>query len=288
MVIAQVGMGEHIVADLLRGAQAAAVADHQPRLGPQHREVIADRLGVRRPDADIHQRDPAAIGRDEVIGGHLVTPPRGVRHPGAGIFGPLGQVQPACAGKCGVFAAAQLQACPVHEFIDIAVVVGEQDVALEVFCRGAGVVHQPRQAEIGAQAIEQRERQRPIAHVVFAVCNLVADVRKLGVREVPRQFLRADRAHLCAQRAVEHIGERDFLLRHSGFHRHVEALEDDCQLFGQIIRKQRRARDRAGVGALLRKAAERMPGWLDARLSAEMDAQFGIAIAAIMPPRFGR
>ena len=41
VVVAQVGVGEHVVADPLAVAQAAAVADHQPGLGAQHREVVA-------------------------------------------------------------------------------------------------------------------------------------------------------------------------------------------------------------------------------------------------------
>ncbi len=39
---------------------------------------------------------------------------------------------------------------PAHELIDVARVVGEQHKRLEVFYRGAGVVTQARQGEIGA------------------------------------------------------------------------------------------------------------------------------------------
>ena len=288
MVIAQVGVGQHIVADLLRGAQAAAVADHQPRLGPQHGEVVADRLGVGRADADVDERYPAPVRRDEVIGGHLVAPPCGVRHALAGILRRLGQVQPACARKRGIFPGAELPRRPVDEFVDIAVVVGEEDVALEVLGRGAGVMRQPRKAEIGAQAIEQRKGEGAIAHVVFPVRDFVADVGKLRARKVPREFLRPHAAHLRAERAIQHIGKRDFLPRDGGFRCHVEALHDDRQLLGKVIGKQRGPRHRAGIGAFLREAAEGMPGRLGARLPGEMDAQFRIAIAAVMPARWRR
>src|SRR3546814_7237314 len=67
MLVAEVSVGEHIVADPLAGAQPAAMADHQPRFGPQHGEMVADRLGVRRADADVDQADAAAARRDQVI-----------------------------------------------------------------------------------------------------------------------------------------------------------------------------------------------------------------------------
>jgi hypothetical protein len=54
------------------------VADHQPGLGPEHRKVVGDRLGVRRADADVDQRDAHVVGRHQVVGGHLVPPPGGL------------------------------------------------------------------------------------------------------------------------------------------------------------------------------------------------------------------
>ncbi len=46
MIVAQIGVGKDIVADPLGRAQPAAMADHQPRLGTQHRKVIGNRLGI--------------------------------------------------------------------------------------------------------------------------------------------------------------------------------------------------------------------------------------------------
>ena len=51
MIIAQIGMGKHIIADLLRRAQASAMADHQPCLWAQNRKVVANRLRVGGPHA---------------------------------------------------------------------------------------------------------------------------------------------------------------------------------------------------------------------------------------------
>src|SRR3546814_2609354 len=64
-------MGEHIVAKLLRTAQAPAMADHQPAMRAQHRQMIGDRLGVRWSDTDIDQRHAELVFTHKMIGRHL-------------------------------------------------------------------------------------------------------------------------------------------------------------------------------------------------------------------------
>ena len=71
----KIGVGEHIIADALARSQAAAMADHQPHFGPQHRDMVADRLRVRRTDADVDQGDPDAPVGHQMVGRHLVPPP---------------------------------------------------------------------------------------------------------------------------------------------------------------------------------------------------------------------
>src|SRR5439155_26631404 len=44
------------------------------------------------------------------------------------------------------------------EFVHVADVVGEEDELLEMLWRSAGVVPQPGKAEVGAGAVEQRQR----------------------------------------------------------------------------------------------------------------------------------
>ena len=149
VIVAQIGMGEHVVADLLARAQAAAMADHQPRFGTQHCQVVADRLRIARADTDIDQRDAFAVGTNQVIGGHLVPAPCSVGQLRAGLVGLLGQHHAARTGQRGIPVLAELRTGPVNEFIDIAVIVREQDEALEMLGAGAGVVRQPREAEIG-------------------------------------------------------------------------------------------------------------------------------------------
>ena len=78
-------MRQHIVADGLRLPQPAAMSDHQPAMRAQHREVIGDGLGVRRPDADVDEGDAVfAIGGAQVIGRHLEPVPGRGRDPRLG------------------------------------------------------------------------------------------------------------------------------------------------------------------------------------------------------------
>ena len=58
-----------------RGAQAAAVADHHPGVRAGDGQVVADGLGVRRPDPDVDQGDALRARRRQVIGRHLVLLP---------------------------------------------------------------------------------------------------------------------------------------------------------------------------------------------------------------------
>src|SRR3546814_7499859 len=66
---------------------------------PQHGEMVADRLGVRRADADVDQADAAAARRDQVIGGHLVPPPRAVGDERGRVHPRLVDIEAAGAGE---------------------------------------------------------------------------------------------------------------------------------------------------------------------------------------------
>jgi hypothetical protein len=71
MVLAHIGMRQHIVAERLAVAQAGTMAEHQPGMRAQHGDVVGDRLGIGRADADIDQRDAAMTLLLDVIGRHL-------------------------------------------------------------------------------------------------------------------------------------------------------------------------------------------------------------------------
>src|SRR3546814_4766599 len=104
-----------------------------------------------------------------MIGGHLVPPPRAVGDDAFGIVARRDH-QPARARERGVaIVLAELRACPAHEFIDIAVIVGEQDEALDVFGRGAGVMPEPREREIGTRTEEHTSELQSLMHISYAV-----------------------------------------------------------------------------------------------------------------------
>src|SRR3546814_13583764 len=96
------------------------------------------------------------------------------------------------------------------DLVDIAVIVGEQYVALEMLGRGAGIVAQPREAEIGAQRVEQRERlRRGRIESEQTVGELVADIGALGGREMARQLPRGDAAHVRSVPRAKHVRTGD-------------------------------------------------------------------------------
>lgn len=49
MVLTHVAMCQHVIAELLRVAQPGAVAEHQPCMGPHHRDMVGDAADARAP-----------------------------------------------------------------------------------------------------------------------------------------------------------------------------------------------------------------------------------------------
>jgi len=205
--------------------------------------MVADRLGVRRADADIDEGDAAAVGRDQMIGGHLVPPPGAVGDKRTGVDAGLVDVEPRGAGECGIAALSDLRRRPRHEFVDIAMIVGEQYVALEMFGRGAGVVAEAREREIGTQRVEQRERlRRRWIGAEQTVGKLVADIGKLGGREMAREFEWGDPAHVRSVAGIEHIREGDLLPGARDFERDVIVAREQAELVAQIFGEEVGAR----------------------------------------------
>ena len=110
-----------------------------------------------------------------------------------------------------------------------------------MFGRRAHVMAQAREAEVGAQPVEQRERADAVDRREQPVGDLVADMRQFGRRKMPREF---GRRHLVqAQRVagVEHVGERDFLPPFDRGHVDVVILDQQRELLDQIIAEHARA-----------------------------------------------
>src|SRR3546814_19228155 len=74
-----------------------------------------------------------------------------------------------------------------------------------VFGRGAGVMPEPREREIGTQRVEQCERLRGVALRPQAVGHFVADMRQFGRGEMPCQL---DGRHFVAAHLVAGIDPR--------------------------------------------------------------------------------
>ncbi len=257
MVFAQIGVRQHIVADLLRMAQAAAMADHQPDLRAKHGEVVGDRLGIRRADTDIDQCDSRAVLRAQVIGRHLEPPPgRGFDRRAAVDFRHR-NLQPSGYGQ-GLVARmpAELGQRPVAEGIDIAVIVREQNIVLEMLDRRAGIVLQTLQREIHPLRIEQRQRAHVIRLEQFAVGDLVADLRQLRRGKPAHQFGRRDLLEAGGLRGVPDIRIRNFRLRALDMHVHVIVAHQRRQLLDQVGAEKIRPRDGGHVNARLAHLAE--------------------------------
>ena len=71
MIFTHIAVGQHIVAQLLRVAQTGTVAQHDPRMWPQHSDVVGDGFGIGRAHTDVDHGDAAAVCPHQVIGRHL-------------------------------------------------------------------------------------------------------------------------------------------------------------------------------------------------------------------------
>ncbi len=208
-----------------------------------------------------------------------MAPPGRVGQHVAGVRHRFLYPQSASARQPHILILAKLLTGPVNEFIDIAVIVGEQDEALEVLDRRAGIMRQAGQAEIGAQAIKQGQRQAVFRMSEFdPVSQFIADHGKFGRREVAGEVRRVERAQARAR--INHVGKRDFLLRTANRDVDVIVIGQQVQLFGQVIGEQGRAGDRGGestgLGQPAKGAGQVRPGF-DAGIG---DPQFGIAPGA--------
>ncbi len=156
MVITQIGVGEHVIANQLAFAQAAAVAYHQPHVRAQNCQMVADGFRIRRADANVNQRNALTVGGDQVPGRHLMLFPRQVGNQLLGGFGLRSDPDPAGTGERDVRAlrVEDLAAAPADKLVDVAGVVGKEHEGLKMFGWRTGVVTQARQGEIDPAGIK--------------------------------------------------------------------------------------------------------------------------------------
>ena len=222
----------------LRLPKARGMADHQPAMGPQHRDVVGDRLGVGRPDADVDQGDAAPVGADDVVGGHLKAVPDdggGLRfrflRRGAGIDDDIAR-QHQLARRAG----AQLFEPPMDELVDVAVVVGQQQPRLHRAPVGAGVVDEPAQRVIDARRVEQSDRPLEPGRI----SNAPSVISSPTTASDGTGKKRASSAAVAPRRKSSsplsrHVRIRDFLPADADLDRRAEFLNQRLELFEQIV-----------------------------------------------------
>ena len=245
MVFAHIGMGQHVVAQLLRGAQARAVAQHQPGVRAQHGNVVGDGLGVGGTHADVDHGDAAVALAHQVVARHLRQTRRclaqGVHVLRRETHAARDHVARLDKGDVFAVRVLHLGAAQCDEFVDVKLVIGEQHIVLKPMRRGAGVVAQALQRIVDARRGEQRERPAFGGRgLVRAVGNPV--VHGGQVRQVKHL------AHQCltlvAQAAfhVLVVGERKVdrnrLVAGAHLQAHAVVLQQQPQLLADVIGKQ--------------------------------------------------
>ena len=202
---------------------------------------------------------PFAARGDQVISGHLVAPPAALRHLELGVGRVARDIDVAGGGQrlVGAVLAPQLLDRPAGELVDIADIVGEQHVALGVVGRRAGIVAQPRQAEIDARRVEQRQRPLGLAAIIpGAVGDLVADMDELGRREGAGELGGAAFLELQVLAAVEHVGIGYLAPRPSDRDLDLIVADEIAELLAQIFPEHARPGDAGRVAAGMVQPAE--------------------------------
>lgn len=298
VIFPHVTVREHVVAEALRVAQPRAVTEHHPSVRTQHRDVIGDRLRVRRADADVDHRDPAAVRALQVIRGHL----RQARRRGA--LGRLAAevrvvrddvarlderaVLAAVRAHLGIVAFGHQRAAELHELVDVELVVRVEHVVLEMRGRRRRVVTQPVQREVDAGRREQRERMRLARRrLERAVDDAVIEIRQVGRVE--------DVAHREQAVAIEFALEMDAfrkremdrnrLRRHADLDLDMVVLRQQTQLLAVVVREEIGARDGRLEYAGTRDEAVRAAR-IDVRVDVGPDPHERVARAHVLGNRF--
>ncbi len=254
VVLAHVAVRQHVIAELLRVAQPRAMAEHQPGMGTQHRDMIGDVARVRRTGADVDHRDAARIRTDQVERRHLRQALRRRAH-GRGIAQPRvagDDVTRLDEGIAVGSAERHALAADARERIDVELIVGEDHEILEMLGVGAGVVVEPVQRVIDSGGLKQRERPGR-GRGQGAVDDRVVHVGEIGrVEEVAQRPVAKGGARGDVD--VAPIGEvnRDRLIRLADLHRHAVVPDEEANLLCEVVAEQIGPRHRRLVHARTR------------------------------------
>src|SRR5215207_9861299 len=106
---------------------------------------------------------------------------------------------------------------------------------LEMLRRGAGVVPQPGEAEVGARSVEQRQRTRLRAGTdPQAIGDLIADLEQLVGGKMTRQFGSADVADLDPA-ILDHVRIGDLAGRTADRNFNIVVADQMLELLDEIL-----------------------------------------------------
>ena len=162
-------------------------------------------------------------------------------------------------------------------------IIGEQQIALEVRHRCAGIMLQPLQREIGARRIKQSQRTIVIWLEQFAIGNLVTNVAKRWRWEPFCQISRADLVQSASLALIPDIGVRNFRCRQADFNLDIIIAEQRLQLLHQIMAVKFWLRHGRRVSTRLGHFAECARNWRRRSIRVVVNDQFRIAECASRP-----
>ena len=192
VILAQVGVRKDEVAQGLRVAQTRAVTDHKPRVRAQDGDVVGGGFGVTGTHADVHQCDAAAVFTLEMICRHLGQFGRCLNWT-VGVRDLL--VARRDKGRVAAVWIAQHGAGVFLKLGHVELVVGEQDVTLEMIGISGGVMGEAGEGLVHALGGEGSERANAISrHIgpvddVIICCAEVRDIEYIAQGEIGSALL---------------------------------------------------------------------------------------------------
>src|SRR5690606_8792335 len=201
VVLAHIGVSQYIVSQRLRVSQASAMAEHYPGMGPQHGDVVRDRLGVGGSYADIDHGYAPMVRLFQMIGGHLGQ--AGQRHAFGGRRLSRARDDIARLDEFAITLAAirHLLTRERTELVYIELVIGEEHEILEVLRAGGCVMRKPVQRVVDPLGREHGQGPR-LAEPQFqrSIGNVI--VRAVQIRYV-EQIADRDRKSAASGKRVD-------------------------------------------------------------------------------------
>ncbi len=253
VILTHIGVCQHIIAKALAVAQAGAMANHQPGMRAQHGDMVGDRLGVGRADADIDQRNAGMALFLQVIGWHLRQAAKHrirIRPVATGGGDDVARLH---EGRVAFATILHQLPRPCGEFVDIELVVGEQHEVLEMAGARCRIMAEAGQRIIDALRGERRKRRGFAGHlIIFAIGNEIVGVVEIRrVEKIAQRHVgqRGCRRRLDISAFAKGEMQRNGRGRFGNRHRNAVVLDQKPQLLFQVVAEKLRPGDRRRVDA---------------------------------------